>query len=94
MPAGPLQSAVPGGKKLQIPHSQEILIHMISATGQPLTREQVLQIRLDSSRGLSSKQIGEGIAQNRLSRLSKETAEPLPMNTELPTSGPDSKLSE
>ena len=94
MPAGPLQSAVRGGKKLQIPHFQAMLRPMISATGQPLTHEQILQIRLDSSRGLSSKQIGERIAQNRLSRLSKETAEPLPMNTELPTSGPDSNLSE
>jgi hypothetical protein len=50
---------------------------MISADGKPLTREQTLQIRRDSSKGLSSKQTREGIARNRLSRLSEENRQAL-----------------
>jgi hypothetical protein len=53
---------------------------MLSANGQPLTREQTLQIRLNSSRGLSSEQIEAGVKRNRQARLSKETEQPLPRN--------------
>jgi hypothetical protein len=54
---------------------------MISATGQLLKREQTLEIRRDSSRGMSSEQIGASILRNRQARLSKETEQPLTRNT-------------
>lgn len=50
---------------------------MIDANGQPLTREQTLQIRRDSSRGLSSDQIAEGVKRNRQARLSEENRQAL-----------------
>jgi hypothetical protein len=61
---------------------------MISAIGQLLTREQTLQIRRDSSRGLSSEQIAEGVLRNRQARLSMETKLPLPTNIEASSGGP------
>jgi hypothetical protein len=50
---------------------------MISADGKPLTREQTLQIRQNSSRGLSSDQIAEGVKSNRQARLSEENRQEL-----------------
>jgi hypothetical protein len=50
---------------------------MLSADGKPLTREQTLQIRQNSSRGLSSAQIDAQMQANRQARLSEENRQAL-----------------
>ena len=51
----------------------------MSTKRQPRTPEEILAIRRESSRGMSSAEIGAGLERNRLERLSREgrSKEPL-----------------
>ena len=74
-------------RMLNLLQTMVMFLPMIDANGQPLTREQTLQIRRNSSRGLSAEQIGEGVKRNRQARLSTETEQPLPRNTNASSAG-------
>jgi hypothetical protein len=64
---------------------------MIHPDGRPMTPAEMLQARLDSSRGMSSVEIGASLLRNRLARLSAETQQESKVNTQPSSPGPENK---